>query len=66
MAEEEYYDPTADYNQNRSFVFIKPHANTLATQVLVTESLKAQGVDVLEEGELTAEQIEADKLIDQQ
>ena len=62
----EQYDHSADYNQNRAFIFIKPHGNTQATQELVSVTLTSQGVEILEEGELTSAQIESDKLIDQQ
>jgi hypothetical protein len=66
QAEHYDYDPTAAYNQNQAFVFIKPHANTQATRELVKSCLSSAGVVVLEEGELASEVIEKDKLIDQQ
>ena len=44
---------------NAAFVFIKPHANTTAAQNLVTSTLKAKGITIKSEGELTAEQIDA-------
>jgi hypothetical protein len=64
--DEEEYDTSAVYNQNHAFVFIKPHANTAATQALVSASLTAHGVEILSEGDLSAEDIEAKKLIDLQ
>jgi hypothetical protein len=53
-------------NDNHAFVFIKPHANTPATQALVSAMLVEKGLSVLSEGELTAEQIDAGMHIDQQ
>ena len=50
---------------NSAFVFIKPHANTAPTQALVKEKLAASNINILSEGELTAEQIDAGRLIDQ-
>jgi hypothetical protein len=55
----------AEESKNSAFVFIKPHANTLATQTLVSNSFKERGIRILQEGELTGEQIDRDKLIDQ-
>jgi hypothetical protein len=50
---------------NCAFVFVKPHANTAATQRLVSEMITARGINILTEGELTGEQIDAGMLIDQ-
>lgn len=50
---------------NAAFVFIKPHANTPETQKLVAETFVASGITILKEGELTGEQIDEGKLIDQ-
>jgi hypothetical protein len=50
---------------NSAFVFIKPHANTLAAQALVTAEFAARGINIVSEGELTGEQIDAGLLIDQ-
>ena len=50
---------------NSAFVFIKPHANTAATQALVASMLTARGVRIIKEGELSAEQIDTGMLIDQ-
>ena len=63
---EDGYDTTAAYNQNHAFVFIKPHANTPATTELVRTVFNTHGIQIHEEGELMAEEIEAKKLIDQQ
>lgn len=43
---------------NSAFVFIKPHANTTAAQNLVQSTLKARGITIKSEGELTAAQID--------
>ena len=64
--EEEEYDTSAAYNQNRAFVFIKPHANTAETQALVSNLLTTQGVEILTEGEFEATHIDDNHLIDQQ
>ena len=52
-------------DKNSAFVFIKSHANTKATQKLVQSTLKSKGLDIVTEGELTAEQIDRGLLIDQ-
>lgn len=52
-------------NTNSAFVFIKPHANTSATQTLVKNTFKSKGIKVVTEGELTAQQIDRGMLIDQ-
>ena len=44
--------------KNAAFVFIKPHANTTAAQSLVQNTLKARGITIKSEGELTADQID--------
>ena len=51
--------------RNSAFVFIKPHANTKKTQELVSRSFSSQGIRIVNEGELTGEQIDRDRLIDQ-
>lgn len=56
---------SCDSTKNSAFVFIKPHANTNNAQNLVKRSFTSKGIKVLEEGELTGEQIDAGKLIDQ-
>lgn len=52
-------------DDNLAFVFVKPHANTPATQTLVSAMLAEKGVNVLSEGEMTAEEIDAGMHIDQ-
>ena len=51
--------------KNSAFVFIKPHANTTASQALVSKTLKDRGLTIKAEGELTAKQIDEGRLIDQ-
>jgi hypothetical protein len=51
--------------KNSAFVFIKPHANTLKTQQLVSQFFQSKDINVLQEGELTGEIIDRDRLIDQ-
>ena len=54
-----------DTTKNSAFVFIKPHANTAKTQNLVKRSFSSKGIKIVEEGELSAQQIDDGKLIDQ-
>ena len=49
---------SSNNEKNSAFVFIKPHANTTATQNLVKATFEKKGIKVLSEGELTAEQID--------
>jgi len=49
---------------NSAFVFIKPHANTPATQDLVKEKLIKAGITIVSESEITGETIDKKKLID--
>lgn len=51
--------------KNSAFVFIKPHANNTKTQQVVSETLRAKGIDIIAEGEFTGEQIDKGMLIDQ-
>jgi len=51
--------------QNSAFVFVKPHANTAPTQALVRTKLQAAGLEILSETDVTGEDIDAKKLIDQ-
>ena len=55
----------AGNHDNSAFVFIKPHANTPQAQAYVKEGLKAKGINILKEGEITGEKIDKDMLIDQ-
>lgn len=59
--------PASDQSrlQNSAFVFVKPHANTEHTQALVRTKLRAAGLEILSETEVTGEDIDAKKLIDQ-
>jgi nucleoside diphosphate kinase len=50
---------------NSAFVFIKPHANTPATQALVREKLHSAGIVILSEQEIAGSVIDDKKLIDQ-
>ena len=50
---------------NSAFVFIKPHANTPATQSLVREKLIAAGIEILSEKDIDGATIDKKKLIDQ-
>lgn len=60
-------EPACDANKllNSAFVFIKPHANTPATQKLVKEKLMDAGIEILSEHDINAEKIDKEKLIDQ-
>lgn len=46
-------------------MFVKPHANTVATQKLVREKLVASGIEILAERDIDGETIDEKKLIDQ-
>ena len=50
---------------NSAFVFIKPHANTAATQAAVKASLIERKLRIKQEGEISAEAIDKNLLIDQ-
>jgi hypothetical protein len=47
---------------NSAFVFIKPHANTAATQTLVREKLVASGISILSESEIDGKTIDEKKV----
>jgi len=51
--------------KNSAFVFVKPHAVTAQTNTLVRDELKAKGLKITSEGDLTSEVIDQKKLIDQ-
>jgi hypothetical protein len=51
--------------KNSAFVFVKPHANTPATQKLVQEKLTAAGCNILTEMDIDGQTIDKQKLIDQ-
>jgi hypothetical protein len=51
--------------QNSAFVFIKPQANTKATQNLVRTKLKEAGISITSEGDIDGTVIDKKKLIDQ-
>ena len=50
---------------NRAFCFIKPHAETEKTKALVAKGFSDAGIDIISEGDITAETIDEKKLIDQ-
>jgi hypothetical protein len=50
---------------NSAFVFVKPHANTAATQKLVKEKLTDAGIKILAETDIEGTTIDEKKLIDQ-
>lgn len=49
---------------NRAFVFIKPHAANENVEALVTSELEKRKFNIVAKGEISAEQIDAGKLID--
>jgi hypothetical protein len=51
--------------KNSAFVFVKPHANTEATQDMVREKLLAKGIEILSESDINGKTIDERKLIDQ-
>mmetsp|Transcript_14676 Transcript_14676/g.16785 ORF Transcript_14676/g.16785 Transcript_14676/m.16785 type:complete len:338 (+) Transcript_14676:51-1064(+) len=50
---------------NSAFLFVKPHANTEATQDLVKKKIVGAGIEIVSEHDINAEIIDNDKLIDQ-
>jgi hypothetical protein len=51
---------------NSAFVFVKPHANTSqACRDLVRSILTSHKISIIDEGEISAERIDAERLIDQ-
>jgi len=54
----------SDAPKNSAFVFVKPHAVTPAVVDLVKNKLAEAGITVLEDGVISAEQIDNDRLID--
>ena len=50
---------------NSAFVFVKPHANTEATQKLVREKLEGAGITIVSESDVDGKTIDEKKLIDQ-
>ena len=51
--------------KNSAFVFVKPHAVTEATKLLVKKGLCDAGLTILSEGSIAAEEIDKKQLIDQ-
>jgi len=51
--------------KNSAFVFIKPHANTAATQALVKNKLEGAGITIMSESDISGPEIDEKKLIDQ-
>ena len=51
--------------KNSAFVFVKPHANTEATQKMVREKLLEKGIEILSEADIDGNTIDEKKLIDQ-
>lgn len=49
---------------NSAFVFLKPHANTHATQKLVSQKLRDAGIEILSESDIDGLTIDKNKLID--
>lgn len=51
--------------KNSAFVFVKPHANTVAAQELVKQQLVKAGIEILSERDIDGKTIDENKLIDQ-
>jgi hypothetical protein len=51
--------------KNSAFVFVKPHANTKATQDMVRQKLIEAGIEILSEKNISGSTIDEKKLIDQ-
>eukprot|EP00617_Octactis_speculum_P003645 CAMPEP_0185793698 /NCGR_PEP_ID=MMETSP1174-20130828/159612_1 /TAXON_ID=35687 /ORGANISM="Dictyocha speculum, Strain CCMP1381" /LENGTH=641 /DNA_ID=CAMNT_0028488869 /DNA_START=22 /DNA_END=1947 /DNA_ORIENTATION=- len=59
-----YAGPTAPV-RNAAFMFVKPHAVTPAVHYMVEGYLAAKGIRVISSGDISAEEIDEKKLIDQ-
>ena len=57
--------PPSDALQNSALVFIKPHANTQATQDLVVDKLNDANIKILSQVDIGGEEIDEKGLIDQ-
>ena len=57
--------PKASGATQSALVFIKPHANTPATIALVKDKFGANGISIINEGEIDGPTIDSKKLIDQ-
>lgn len=57
--------PVAPPTTNRAFVFVKPHACNAKVEALVRETMEKRGITVKSEGEIEAERIDKEMLIDQ-
>jgi hypothetical protein len=51
--------------KNSAFVFVKPHANTAATQAMVKSKLEGAGITIMSESDISGPEIDEKKLIDQ-
>jgi nucleoside diphosphate kinase len=51
--------------KNSAFVFVKPHAVTPPTIELVKSKLEGAGLTILQEGDISSEDIDSKKLVDQ-
>lgn len=65
MPKEEMCDAPPRNPENSAFVFVKPHANTMATQKMVREKLIFAGIKILSETDISGTTIDEKKLIDQ-
>lgn len=59
------YVSCAEPVKNQAFVFVKPHAVTPKVNQTVADGLRAKGLKITAEGDLTSEVIDQKKLIDQ-
>ena len=60
-----YEGGQADVLLNSAFVFVKPHANTAATQELVRNKLTESDIKIVSEIDIKGTTIDEKKLIDQ-
>ena len=56
---------TETVQKNTAYVFAKPHANTPAVLDVIKAKFAAKGITILQEGEVTGEQIDSKGYIDQ-
>ena len=55
---------TIETKMQSALCFTKPHANVQPVQDLVRKTFVDAGIEVVQEGDISGEKIDADKLID--
>jgi hypothetical protein len=53
-------------NNEKAFIYIKPHANNAAVRMLVSRILLSKGIKVVQQGKIASQEIEKESLLDRQ